>query len=334
MTPDSATIDRFAFFFERIFERTPTTASPLALAVSGGADSMAMLALAAAAFPGATIAATVDHGLRAAAAEECAMVARVCDQLGVAHATLHAGAPIVGASLQAQARRRRYDLLIDWATAASATMLATAHQTDDQAETLLMRAARGAGLSGLAGVRSVREASSSAGATITLVRPLLDWRRAELRAIVRRAGMPFVDDPANDDPRHDRTRFRRLLGENEWLDPPRLARAAAHLAEADADLRAIADWLWRTRRLAGRGAGVKIDMSDLPRGLKRRLAQRAIGETRRLAGIEKPDWTPDANIEPLLDALALGKAATQAGVLVRASGETWQFRVAPPRRSD
>ena len=86
--------------------------------------------------------------------------------------------------------------------------------------------------------------------------------------------------------------------------------------------------------IEGGQANVKIDMSDLPRGLQRRLAQRAIGETRRLAGIEKPDWTPDANIEPLLDALALGKAATQAGVLVRASGETWQFRVAPPRRSD
>jgi tRNA(Ile)-lysidine synthase len=291
---------------------------------------MALLALAASAWPGAVIAATVDHGLRASAAEECAMVARVCAELGVRHTTL-AGAVSAGASLQAQARALRYQLLVDWAAHEGAATLATAHQADDQAETFLMRAARGAGLSGLAGVRASRVID---GTDLLLVRPLLDWRRAELRAIVRRAGLPFVDDPANDDPRHDRTRFRRLLNEHYWLVAPLIARAAGHLAQADAELRAISDWVWQERRKPGRGAGVKIDVSDLPRGLKRRLAQRAIVETRAAAGIEKPEWSPETNIEPLLDALDRGRAATQAGVLVRPVEAIWHFRVAPPRRSE
>lgn len=325
---DSALVRRFATSFVRIFERTPTAGAPLAVAVSGGPDSMALLALAASAWPGAVIAATVDHGLRASAAEECAMVAGVCAELGVRHATL-AGTIPAGASMQAQARALRYRLLIDWAAREGATALATAHQADDQAETFMMRATRGAGLSGLAGVRASRVIAET---DLLLVRPLLDWRRAELRAIVRRAGLPFVDDPANDDPRHDRTRFRRLLNEHEWLDAPHIARAAGYLAEADAELRAIADWVWRERLRNGRGAGVKIDVSDLPRGLRRRLAQRAIGAVREAAAIDRPDWSPEANIEPLLDALERGKAATQAGVLVRPVGEMWHFRAAPARR--
>lgn len=329
---DSALVGRFAAFFVRTFERTPTVAAPLAVAVSGGPDSMALLALAAGAWPGAVIAATVDHGLRESASAECAMVAEACAGLGVAHRTLIAEGPPAGASLQAQARALRYRLLVDWAVEAGATALATAHQADDQAETFLMRAARGAGLSGLAGVRTARMAQASDGAEILVVRPLLDWRRAELRAIVRRAGLPFVDDPANDDPRHDRTRFRRLLNEHEWLDTPHIARAAAHLAEADGEFRAIVDWLWATRRERGRAPGVRLDMSDLPRGLKRRLAQRAIGAVREAAGIERPDWSPEANVEPLLDALERGKAATQAGVLVRPYGNVWRFGVAPPRK--
>ena len=327
---EPALVGRFASSFVETFGFAPSAAAPLAVAVSGGPDSMALLALAAAAWPGAVIAATVDHRLRASAADEAAMVARVCAELGVPHAVLVGDAPPAGASLQAQARALRYRLLIAWAREAGAAALATAHQADDQAETFLMRAARGAGLSGLAGVRLARRID---GAALVLVRPLLDWRRAELRAIVRRAGLPFVDDPANEDPRHDRTRFRRLLNEHEWVDTPHIARAAGHLAQADAELRAIAEWVWRERGRAARGAGVRLDVSDLPRGLKRRLAQRAIGAVRAAAGIERPDWSPEANIEPLLDALAAGKAATQAGVLVRPSGDLWHFRVAPPRRT-
>jgi tRNA(Ile)-lysidine synthase len=112
------------------------------LAVSGGPDSMAMLTLAAATFPGRIRVATVDHRLRAAAAAEAEMVANHCALLHVPHATLIPDAPITGASIQAAARQVRYRLLADHARGVGAETIATAHHADDQAETFLMRAAR------------------------------------------------------------------------------------------------------------------------------------------------------------------------------------------------
>lgn len=299
----------------------------LALAVSGGPDSMALLLLAVAALPGRVVAVTVDHGLRAESAGEAAMVARVCEGLGVAHSTLSPKVPITGASLQAQARAARYSLLAGWATADGAEALATAHHADDQAETFLMRAARGSGLSGLAGIRARVEI---AGARV--VRPLLDWRRAELRALVRRAGVPFVDDPANLDPRHDRARFRQLLEGHEWLGVPQLAAAAAQLAEVDADVRATAEWLW-AERAGSDGEAVTVSVAGLPKELRRRLARRAVTQVREAHAIETPAWSDATGIEPLLAALAAGRAATQGGVKVSAKGDLWRFRPAPPRRA-
>ncbi|MBB4154798.1 tRNA(Ile)-lysidine synthase [Sphingomonas jinjuensis] len=302
-------------------------AAPVLLAVSGGPDSMAMLSLAAAAWPGRIAVATVDHRLRAEAAAEAAMVADHCATIGVPHATLVPDEPIAGASIQAQARIVRYRLLGAEAKRIGAAAIATAHHVDDQAETFLMRAARGSGLAGLAGVRVRTEVDG-----VPVVRPLLDWRRAELRAIVRRLEVPFVDDPANHDPAHDRTRFRRLIEGNEWLGPPQLARAAALLAEADADWRTAAAWLWDTRAQVVDGA-VTIDVASLPRELRRRLARRAIGAVRDAAGITAPAWSESANVEALLDALGDGRRATQAGVLGSAKRDQWRFRAAPARRT-
>ena len=299
----------------------------VALAVSGGPDSMALLLLAAAGRPGQVVVATVDHRLRPEGADEAAMVARECAALGVPHATLTPETPIAGASLQARARDARYALLARWARAQGATALATAHHADDQAETFLMRAARGSGVSGLAGIRAQVEIEG-----MRVVRPLLDWRRAELRAIVRRAGVAFVDDPANQDPRHDRTRFRQLLDLHEWLGVPQLAASAQQLAEVDADLRATADWLWAQRAREDAGE-VLLDVAGLPRELRRRLARRAVTAVREAGAITEPDWSEATGIEPLLDALAGGSGATQAGVRANAKGDNWRFRPAPPRRA-
>lgn len=316
---------RFGDDLRRAIGRAPGEA--VLLAVSGGPDSMAMLALAHAALPGGVAVATVDHKLRAAAADEAALVARWCAGHGVPHAVLVPAAPIAGASLQARARTARYALLADHARAIGAACIATAHHVDDQAETFLMRAARGSGAAGLGGVRA---RTVIAGAVV--VRPLLDWRRAELRAIVRRLDMAFVDDPANADPRHDRTRFRRLLDANEWLDAPNLARAAAALAEVDGDVRAITDWLWAERAVTS-GASVAVRHAGLPRELARRVVRRAIGAVRAAAGIEAPPWSESSNVEALLDSLAAGRRGTQAGVIAAPGAEDWRFRPAPPRRS-
>ncbi|PAX08117.1 tRNA lysidine(34) synthetase TilS [Sphingomonas lenta] len=320
--PDAA---RFLSDLTRALGRAP--AGVIGLAVSGGPDSMAMLALAHEALDGRVAAATVNHGLRPEADEEAALVAARCAELGVPHATLRPEEPITGGSVQAQARERRYTLLGRWAAAQGAEAVATAHHADDQAETFLMRAARGSGLSGLAGVRA-----RAVIAGVTVVRPLLDWRRAELRAIARRREMPFVDDPSNQDLRYDRARARKLLDEHEWLGPANIARSAAYLAEADGDLRATVDWLWAARATVT-GDDVRVDAAELPREVRRRLARRAVAVVREAAGIAEPEFTDATNVEALLDGLEGGKRVTQSGVLASVRDGRWRLRPAPPRKS-
>ena len=242
---DPAWVERFRADYQRLcidaYDGALADSVRIALAVSGGADSMAMLLLAAAAFPGCVVAATVDHGLRPEAADEAAMVARVCAQLGVRHATLRPNEPISGSSVQGQAREARYAALFKWMHETDAFLLLTAHHADDQAETLLMRLNRASGVAGLSGIRPVRRDDR------TVLRPLLGWRRADLRAIVAASGAPWVDDPTNVDLHHDRTRFRDLLASQSLLDPVALARSAEYIAQSNEALEARVWELWHQR---------------------------------------------------------------------------------------
>lgn len=332
-------VERFSADVAATLGRSIVPDDKLAIAVSGGPDSMALLALAAAAWPGQVIAATVDHGLRTDAAGEAAMVATFCAlgaspppsgnrQKRAAHTTLRLNTPLGAANLQANARTARYALLTEWAHEHRATILATAHHADDQAETFLMRAARGSGLAGLAAIRPKRQLDHG----IALIRPLLGWRRAELRTLVEAWLLPFVDDPSNMSDRYDRTRFRALLGRTPWLDPAQLARSAAYLLDADGDLRAIEAWLMQERSVPTKPGEHAINVGGLPRDLRRRLARSAVTLVRDAGTLTNPPWSTASNIEPLLDALGAGKAATQAGVMVSATGDIWHFRKAPPRR--
>lgn len=312
----------------------------LALAVSGGPDSMAMLALAHAAFPGAVIAATVDHGLRAEAVDEAAMVANWCRAAGVAHTILTPDTPIAGASVQASARHARYALLAGWALDAGACSLLTAHHADDQAETFLMRAARGSGPGGLAGIRPRWtwerhrwNGNGPRGPSLPILRPLLSWRRRELRDIATACHLPFVDDPSNADSRFDRVRMRQMLAEHGWLDTAAIARSAQICAEVDADLNATIRWLQQSRTLESDANDRRIDVRDLPRELRRRLVRDAIGYVRDICAVAEGSWSESANVEALLEALESGRGATLAGVMASAKGNIWHFREAPPRRS-
>lgn len=349
VTPAAALVARFRDDVARLLG--DTGGRPIALAVSGGPDSMAMLALAVAAFPGAVVAATVDHGLRVQSADEATMVATCCARLRVPHMTLPiAGAPGATGNLHDWARQERYRLLHRWSADARAACLATAHHADDQAETFLMRAARGSGVAGLAAVRARREIDvppsakrheptpdGTPGARVdrarlVVLRPLLGWRRAALREIAIAAGMPFVDDPSNRAERFDRARFRRWVEGADWIDPLKIARAAAYVAEAETDLAAISRWLWSQRARPATPYDARLDVAGLPREVRRRLARIAI-ESVRLANGIGGDWTAAANVESLLDALEAGVGATQAGVMASANAEIWHFRKAPPRRS-
>ncbi len=203
------------------------SAARIGLAVSGGPDSMAMLWLAHRALPGQIAAATIDHGLRAGSADEAQMVAGWCAAHAIPHIILTPETPITG-SVQAAARAVRYALLDSWRQRLGLDHVLTAHHADDQAETLVMRLNRGAGVGGLAGVRARQQ---------WRVRPLLQWRRSELQAVVAMASLPHCTDPSNDDPRFDRTRVRRSLSASpDLIDVAAAARSAANLSDADAAL--------------------------------------------------------------------------------------------------
>ncbi|MBA4760361.1 tRNA lysidine(34) synthetase TilS [Sphingomonas sp.] len=325
---DPVWVERFRADFDRLcvdaYDGTFADGVQIALAVSGGADSMAMLLLASAAFPGCVVAATVDHGLRPEAADEAAMVARVCAQLGVHHITLRLTEPIIGSSIQGQAREARYAALFEWMHRTDAFLLLTAHHADDQAETLLMRLNRASGVAGLSGIRAIRDDE------FRVFRPLLGWRRAELRAIVAASGAPWVDDPTNVDPHHDRTRFRDLLASQSLLDPVALARSAENIAESNDALETLVAQMWHGR---WQDRTLQLEVTGLPREVRRRMLRRAIHETRERNGIVLPVFTDSTNIESLLDALDRESGATQGGVMVQVRRDIWTFRPAPPRRS-
>ncbi|HEX8366776.1 MAG TPA: tRNA lysidine(34) synthetase TilS [Allosphingosinicella sp.] len=316
--PSAEQTDRFRRDLEKLAGGPPER---LGLAVSGGPDSLALLLLAHAAFPGRVEAATVDHRLRPENAREAALVREICAGLAMPHETLaDPDAPIAGASAQARARRLRYRLLAGWAERRGIALLATAHHADDQAETVLMRLARGAGLSGLSAIRPRRNEGR-----VALLRPLLGWRRDELAAIVAGAGLAAVDDPSNRSDAYDRTRFRALLAGCDLLPPPRLAAAAAHLGEAEDALEWAAEREWQARARADRGA-VLLDPHGLPAELLRRLSARAIETVRG----ERGDWRRD-KLAAIVAEIAPGGRATLAGVQVT-GGAVWRFEREPPRR--
>ncbi|HET9639350.1 MAG TPA: tRNA lysidine(34) synthetase TilS [Allosphingosinicella sp.] len=318
--PPPDLVSRFRFDLEAVAGADP---GRLALAVSGGPDSLALLLLAHAAFPGRIAAATVDHGLRAGSAAEAAAVARLCGGIGVPHAILAATVEAAGEGLQAAARAARYAALAAWMDESGLRLLLTAHHCDDQAETLLMRLNRGSGVAGLAGVRAVGPVPGSGG-RLRLCRPLLGWRRSELEAVAAAAGVEPARDPSNSDERFDRVRFRRHLGEAPWLDPAALARSAALLGEAEAALDWTAGPLFAARTEIEEGA-VTLRPNGLPPELLRRLVLRCL---RQLA----PGATPRGEaLAAFIARLAEGSTATLCEVKGR-GGETWRFEPAPPRR--
>lgn len=233
-----------AAFAERLDALGPFEPAPrLAVAVSGGADSLALVLLAAdwaRARGGSVLALTVDHGLRPEAAEEARQVAAWLAPLGIDHRILRGALSRPGGDVQAAARRLRYGLLLDTCREEGILHLLLGHHRDDQAETLLLRLARGSGLGGLAGMAAV-----SYRAEARLLRPLLDVPRAALEATLRGRGQPWIDDPSNRDPAYARVRLRRSadLLAAEGLTAERLAATAARLGRARQAIEDAADAL-------------------------------------------------------------------------------------------
>lgn len=308
------------------------------LAVSGGPDSTCLLHLAVrwrARNPQGPklFAATVDHGLRPAAAQEATQVARMAGELGVPHRILDWQGAKPERGLQEAAREARYALLAAEANRVAASALVLAHTRDDQAETVLFRMARGSGLSGLAGMhsRSTRDG-------VVLLRPFLDLPKARLLATLDAAGIGYANDPSNFDARFARPRLRALAPAlaSEGLDAQRLARLARRLARADAALETATDSAQLA--LASADASGIVLAGAAFAALPEEIALRLLGRCIAAKGNEGPVELAKLELLVAGATAALTQPAapfrrTLAGASVTVRNGRVFVSTAPPRRS-
>lgn len=272
------TDDAFASAMARlgVFESAPM----LAVAVSGGPDSMALIWLAdrwARAQGGSAFAIIVDHGLRPESADEARIAAEQLRAADIATCIRKVTSMPPENGVPAWARKARYDLLRDATVERGALHLLLAHHQDDQAETLLLRLARGSGVKGLAGIRGTQ-----LGADLRLLRPLLDFPKARVTATANATGWTIADDPSNRATKYARTRIRNALATSSG-DTARLAKTAATLASEDAAIeQAVTSLAVRAATIVPYGL-IRLDRSNLataPSAVSTRLLDRAV----RMAG--------------------------------------------------
>jgi len=293
--------------------------APVAVALSGGGDSVALLHLAKAWADAAgrpLVALTVDHGLQSASAAWSRVAARQAAALGVAHRTLAWSGAKPATGLPAAARAARHALLAEAARGLGARVILMGHTADDLIEADEMRRAG-------ASARSPRVWSPSPawpqGRGVFLLRPLLARRRAELRDLLRGLGETWIEDPANDDPRYSRTLARRRLAAGAAARPPALPASVRCAAGA------------RVRH----GDGGEL---TVPRAA---FAEAGPGQARRLAGAlalcaagtTRPPST--ASLERLLDQLsgAAPFTASLAGSRIEAGAAEVMFAREPGERA-
>lgn len=208
----------------------------IGIAVSGGADSVALMLLVrewALPLHKQVFVYTVDHGLRAEAAAECAAVVDLAQQLGLTARLLRWEGDKPTSGIQAAAREARYELIANAMAQDGVPVLATGHHLEDQAETVLMRLAHGSGIGGLAGMSSDVQSHG-----IRICRPLLGVSKQVLVACVERAGVSFVADPSNENRKYERVRWRQALAQlaKEGLGAVRIADLANRARRADTAL--------------------------------------------------------------------------------------------------
>ncbi len=234
------------------FERRPR----LAVGCSGGADSMALTLLLhdwAVAQGGNLTALTVDHRLRPGSASEARRVAGWLQDRNIPAVVLTRPDTAIGGNVQAAARTARFDLMSSWCVEHDILHLVLAHHREDQAETVMLRLARGSGVDGLSAMAPIVET-----AAVRLLRPLLDIPKARLRATLAAADAPHVEDPSNDNPSFARVRFRKAapMLAAEGLTTRRLCDTARRMTRARQALdQAVADLLAGSVTLHAEGYG-------------------------------------------------------------------------------
>ncbi|MFD1624554.1 tRNA lysidine(34) synthetase TilS [Azospirillum griseum] len=308
-SPEPVSDAEFAAAMARVggFERAPR----ILVGLSGGGDSVALTLLLrrwVAARGGDLLAVAVDHGLRPESAAEAAAVGAAMARLGVPHRVMRWEGDKPSSGLQAAARSARRRLLELACAEAGCLHLALAHNRDDQAETLLLRLSRGSGIDGLAGM-----AASGTAGLVRVIRPCLEFSHERLLATCRAAGVGWVEDPSNRNPRFARARLRAVgdLLAGEGLSVDRLADTARRAARARAALdHATAALLARAASLHPEG-WIRLDpvaLADAPEEIGLRALTRCLTV---VGGDEHPPR--DAAVERLYggmcDSVTVGRAS-------------------------
>jgi tRNA(Ile)-lysidine synthase len=296
----------------------PFEAAPeLAVAVSGGSDSLALTLLAAdwaRAQGGRITAITVDHGLRPESAGEARQVKAWLGEHGIHHVTLRWRGLKPDSGLPAAARAARYRLLADYCRRQGLLHLLLAHQSEDLAETFLIRLGHGSGLVGLAAMAAITEFEG-----VRLLRPLLRVSRGALQATLKARRQGWVEDPTNRDMTFERARLRARMPRLQALGigGAQAAEAALALGRARARLeeRIAALLAHVTLEARGRAAIPRSILLEAPLP----LAQQALGWLLQTVGGQ--DYPPRSEaLDRLLDWMRRGpgRGRTLAGCRIQA----------------
>ncbi len=290
---------------------------PIALAVSGGSDSMALMHIAAhwaVKSQRKICVLTVDHQLRPEAADEARIVAEAADALGLDHQTLTWTQPRAG---QAAARDARHRLLAEAARQLGAKTLLLGHTFDDLIETILIRKRRKASRVRLPGpVPTAPSPVWPQGRGLTLIRPLLSIRRQALRHKLQSCNLHWIDDPTNDNPTYERVRVRQFLSQHPRLASMMGPIATGLLAQRETHDARLGQALLDTQAVQVEASGlIRIDLSHI----NSRIAPRMIAVLLRIAGGH--DLPPRAAaVGELIAALQQpGERRTLAGAWVQRS---------------
>jgi tRNA(Ile)-lysidine synthase len=318
---------------EQAYRRLGVLDQGILVAVSGGGDSVGLLlsTLSLRSRLGLTVeVATVDHGARAGSAAEAAGVVELSRRLEVP-CTVRKVALALGPQFEARARRARYRALESVRAERGLAFIATAHTADDQAETLLMRLARGASLQGASGIRERHG---------RVIRPLLGCTRPEVRAYVAAEGISPVEDPMNADPRYFRARIRATalpaLASASGGDVVRpLADFARFAAEDSEHLEALAALAWEELTL-GEGLLDGPRLARLPAALRRRVLARLLDQAgepvraaslaaaeRGLSGVRRESLSRDAWVDARGGVVRVVSQAEPARPKVAEIGSEW-----------
>lgn len=255
----------------------------LALAVSGGVDSLSLMLLVARWTaqhdnPPQIVVFTVNHGLRKAAKTETEFVASLASELGFEAHILKGEIKDPESRLQEKARELRYQLIGEAMDQQGITCLLTGHHSDDQAETVLMRLAKGSGVSGLGGMAriSVRQG-------LFVFRPFLEVRRTELEEFIARQDANAVDDPSNQNKKFERVRWRQFMPQlNEvGLSSEMIGMSAMRLRRADQALNALTERIYDELFVIDPFGCLFFDLADLnkqPAEIAIRLLARALDD--------------------------------------------------------